>query len=1014
MADAEDDLLNPADAESAPPFLQGGGEMGARMRAHDWRATPLGLPETWPQPLKTALRLLLNTGHPMYIWWGPELLCFYNNAYRQSIGAERHPSSLGRQGREVWDEIWTIIGPQIDQVMSGGGATWHENALVPITRDGKREDVYWTYSYGPIDDPDAPTGVGGVLVVCTETTKTVLAERHRTAEMDRQRRLFEQAPGFIIVMHGSDHVVEFINDAHRRMFNSASWLGRPIRDAFPSIAGQGFFEQLDRVYTTGEVFEAVGAEVRYRRSPDSPEEVRYLTFNYAPSIGADGGIVGIFCEGFDATEQYTVGQALSHSEEQLRLATDAAEIGLWDVDMVADALFWPPRVKAMFGISPDVPVSMTDFYNGLHPDDREATTAAFVAAADPKQRALYDVEYRSIGKEDGIVRWVAARGRGVFDDKSACIRVIGTAIDITAHKQAEAQRIFMLELSDALRGGSTDEALRAVSAMMGQHFGVNRVGYGHLDPEEDVFDYTICWTDGKTMPLLGRFPAQAFGAKIVAKLSAGKTIVVEDLFNDPLSDESWTRETAAKVDTRAILVVPFIRAGQLRTIVYLNNGAPRRWTAEEIAFMQQVAERTRQVIEKSEAEAALQALNATLEARVEERTAALRAAEEALRQSQKMEAIGQLTGGVAHDFNNLLTIITGGLDMIRRQLPKLPASDASTRIERARDMSLEGVRRATMLTNRLLAFSRQQPLSPEVIDANKLVAGIAELLRRTLGETVALETVLGGGLWRTEADTNQLESALVNLAVNARDAMPDGGKVTIETANARLDSSYVIGLADPVTEGQYVMIAVSDTGTGMDRKTLERAFDPFFTTKEVGKGTGLGLSQVYGFVRQSSGHVKIYSEPGQGTTVKIYLKRSLGQEEQPIEPVQSPVARAIGRERILVVEDDEALRGYSSDILKELGYQVAQASNADEALKALERGSFDLLFTDVVMPGGVNGRQLAEEAARRKPGLKVLFTTGYSRNAIVHHGRLDAGIQMISKPFAYDELAAKIRSVLDS
>jgi CheY-like chemotaxis protein len=200
----------------------------------------------------------------------------------------------------------------------------------------------------------------------------------------------------------------------------------------------------------------------------------------------------------------------------------------------------------------------------------------------------------------------------------------------------------------------------------------------------------------------------------------------------------------------------------------------------------------------------------------------------------------------------------------------------------------------------------------------------------------------------------------------------------------------------------------------MDRKTLERAFDPFFTTKEVGKGTGLGLSQVYGFVRQSSGHVKIYSEPGHGTTVKIYLKRSLGQEEEPVVPVQSPVARAVGRERILVVEDDEALRGYSSDILKELGYQVVQASNANEALKALARGAFDLLFTDVVMPGGTNGRQLADEAVRRQPGLKVLFTTGYSRNAIVHHGRLDAGIQMISKPFAYNELAAKIRSVLDA
>ncbi len=226
-------------------FLKGGGEMGARMRAFSWDEHPLGPVETWPQPLRTALRLLLNTGHPMYIWWGPQLYCFYNDAYRQSIGAERHPASLGRPGAEVWAEIWEIIGPQIEHVMSGGGATWHENALVPITRDGRREDVYWTYSYGPIDDRVAASGVGGVLVVCTETTATVLAEKQRTEQMVRQRRVFEQAPAFIIIMRGPEHVVEFLNDAHRVVFGSDDWLGKKIRDAFPSIEGQGFFEKLD-------------------------------------------------------------------------------------------------------------------------------------------------------------------------------------------------------------------------------------------------------------------------------------------------------------------------------------------------------------------------------------------------------------------------------------------------------------------------------------------------------------------------------------------------------------------------------------------------------------------------------------------------------------------------------------------------------------------------------------------------------------------------------------------------
>jgi CheY-like chemotaxis protein len=334
---------------------------------------------------------------------------------------------------------------------------------------------------------------------------------------------------------------------------------------------------------------------------------------------------------------------------------------------------------------------------------------------------------------------------------------------------------------------------------------------------------------------------------------------------------------------------------------------------------------------------------------------------------------------------------------------------------RAKEMALQGAQRAATLTSRLLAFSRQQALEPQVIDANKLVTATCDFLRRTLGEAVALETVLAGGLWRTFADPHQLENALLNLALNARDAMPNGGKLTIETANAYLDEAYVAPLNEPVESGQYVMIAVADTGAGMDRATRERAFDPFFTTKGVGKGTGLGLSQVYGFVRQTGGHVRIYSEIGEGTTLKIYLPRHTGDEDtvEPDSRTQN-TAHAIGVETILVVEDDEALRSYTTEILAELGYRVLAAHDGQSALQALGKNKVDLLFTDVVMPGGMNGRQLADEAVRRKPGLKVLFTTGYTRNAIVHHGRLDAGVQMIGKPFSFSELGAKVRQLLDA
>jgi signal transduction histidine kinase len=382
--------------------------------------------------------------------------------------------------------------------------------------------------------------------------------------------------------------------------------------------------------------------------------------------------------------------------------------------------------------------------------------------------------------------------------------------------------------------------------------------------------------------------------------------------------------------------------------------------------------------------------------------------EEQLRQAQKMEAVGQLTGGVAHDFNNLLQIVVGNLELLERNLP-----EDGVRLRRVAGNAMQGARRAATLTQRLLAFSRRQPLDPRPIEVNRLVRGMSELLGRSLGETVELETALAAGLWRVEADPNQLEAALLNLAVNARDAMPDGGKLTIETANTHLDQAYAQQNVE-VAPGQYVVVCVSDTGTGMTKAAAARAFEPFFTTKEPGKGTGLGLSQVYGFVRQSGGHVKIYSEVGEGTTVKLYLPRYTG----PLDVADdaAPVAAPQGVETVLVVEDDADVRSYTVEVLTELGYRVLEASDGPAALRLLDRGEVevDLLFTDVVLPGGLNGEQLALQARARRPQLKVLFTTGYARNAIVHHGRLDPGVQLITKPFTYGDLAGRVRDVLDA
>jgi signal transduction histidine kinase len=384
-----------------------------------------------------------------------------------------------------------------------------------------------------------------------------------------------------------------------------------------------------------------------------------------------------------------------------------------------------------------------------------------------------------------------------------------------------------------------------------------------------------------------------------------------------------------------------------------------------------------------------------------------------LRQGQRLEAVGQMTGGIAHDFNNLLTVILGNAEVFERHLSK------NKPLRELAEMTRLAAERGAALTGQLLAFSRQQPLDPKPIDVNALVSGMYKLLRRALGEHFRINTVCSPGLWRALIDAAQLESAILNLSVNARDAMPDGGCLTIETRNVELDETYVADQTQPASEhseivpGQYVMIAVSDTGTGMDEATRLKAFDPFFTTKDVGKGSGLGLSTVYGFVRQSKGHIRIYSELGHGTTIKLYLARA-NETTIASETRLGDSSVPGGAERILVVEDDDLVRNQVTSQLTGLGYQVVTAEDGVETLELLRTSKeFDLLFTDVVMPHGINGRELADQALRLRPDLRVLFTSGYAENAIVHNGRLDSGVHLLNKPYRRSELAAKIRHVLD-
>lgn len=699
--------------------------------------------------------------------------------------------------------------------------------------DGRR--AYWLSTKAPLRDADG-TVVGLVGTSLDITDRKIAEARHH--EIEERYRLAARATNDAIWdWRIADGQVVW-NDALASLFGHAVtetdaqwWLDRIHPDDRNRIDAH-----IHAVIDGAQA--AWSGEYRFRRADGSYASVLDRGTVLRSATGAPIRMIGAM---LDLSASKAAQAALAESEERLRLATDAGDMGFWDVDLVHDVLIWPARTKAMFGISPDTPVSLQDFYLGLHPDDREATGAAFAAASDPAQRAFYDVEYRTVGKEDGVVRWVAAKGRGLFEN-GRCLRVVGVAIDVTARKAADAR---------------------------------------------------------------------------------------------------------------------------------------------------------------------LQELNERLESRVHEEVAERTRVEEALRQSQKMEAVGQLTGGIAHDFNNMLAAVIGPLDLLASRF-----AEGDPRARRYIDMAIDGASRAAQLTQRLLAFARQQPLQPVALDVNRLVAGMSDLLAHALGATIRVDTVLAPGLWCTHVDANQLENVILNLAVNARDAMPEGGRLTITTGNRVIDADEAGNTPDALA-GEYVAITVTDSGSGMSPEVAAKAFDPFYTTKQIGKGTGLGLSQVYGFVKQSAGHVHLRSEVGRGTVVEVLLPRLDVVHDVPTPmPVRAAATPRGDAQRVLVVDDDPAVRQVSVDALSELGYRVLEADGAAAALQLLDlHADIALLFTDVVMPD-VNGRQLALEALRRRPALKVLYVTGNSRNALLSDGVLEPDVALIGKPFTLDALATRVAAVL--
>ncbi|GAA5233725.1 ATP-binding protein [Verticiella sediminum] len=807
----------------------------------------------------------------------------------------------------------------------------------------------------------------------------------------------------------------FYNDAYRPMlgFRLPTALGRPFRKVWASIWSG--IEPLVSATLAGNAQTATDMFLDLSRQ-GVPEE-SWWTFSYSPAYDDDGRIAGLLCVTGETTARVIAERERVAAHERLEMALSAGDsIGIWDLDVTSGLVTSDARFASLYGVAPELAARgapLEAFFAGIHPKDLPRVRKEVEATI--HDGVPFVSEYR-LPQPDGSVRWVSAQGRGIFDAHGRCLRFPGVSFDITARVLAvnaligaKEERDFVINLVKRQRAlNDAETIIRLTSEELGRRLRAHRVGF-YRRIGKDLLRHGANWTDGSLPPLTGLSPLSAFGKR--AELLRGQGISL--VFGDSRYDYDGDLRPFADSGVLAGICVPLMNEGHWEAGIFLHHAEVRHWTAQEVSLTKEVVEATWVAVERAEA-------LLRLSQRVDQQSAALaeashEIAEEAnrraqaesqLRQLQKMDAVGQLTGGIAHDFNNMLAVIMGGINLARRRLAR---SDGSA--ERFLDSAMEGAERAATLTQRLLAFARQQPLSPEAVDANRLLGTLEDLLKRSLGEQVALEIVLGAGLWKAKADRNQLENVVVNLAVNARDAMPEGGKLTIETCNSHVDEAYA--RAAQIVAGQYVQIAVTDTGVGMPPEVLARAFEPFFTTKPAGKGTGLGLSQVFGFARQSGGHVRVYSEPGHGTTFRLYLPRFWGEEPASPRVAAGPARGGTPDEIVMVVEDEESLRMHSVEVLRDLGYTVVHAANGPEALARIAAGQhITLLFTDVVMPE-MTGRVLADRARRFLPDLRVVYTTGYTRNAVVHNGVIDPGTHFLPKPFGVEQLAAKLREALD-
>ena len=765
--------------------------------------------------------------------------------------------------------------------------------------------------------------------------------------------------------------------------------GQPAHLIWPEL--RDFTDPIYRAVLQGQV--RTYSERRFTLQRDGKDSDFWLDLTYSPIRDETAQVAGILVTAIETNERRRIAlelqqrsedslKAQQQTEERLQLALAATDaVGTWDWDIGEDRFIADAHFAQLHGVDPaqasQLPIS--DYLQGVHPEDRALIARSIKHCI--THGTEYAEEYRLL-QGDGDIRWVFARGRCYKDHHGRPVRFLGAALDLTERKHTE----------QALRQSQTELQL-IINAMP--------ILISYVDHEERFRLNNAAYLDW-----YGLTPQELYGRTI-------REVIGEEAY---FLRAPYIAEALAGRPCSFSLYTPH-RDGSIRHA--LMNYLPRHGADGAVnGFYIFVIDET----ERKKTEEALRNLNETLEERVSARTEQLaqanqrlqnemferERAEDALRHAQKMEAVGQLTGGIAHDFNNMLTGIIGSLDLMQRYI----ADGRANEIGRFTEAAVSSANRAAALTHRLLAFSRRQSLDRKQLNVNELIHSLEDLIRRTKGDQIELKLQLADDLWPVSTDVSQLENALLNLVINARDAMPEGGELLIETVNVYLDGSDITTL-EPVKAGDYLMLAVSDNGTGMTPSVRSKAFDPFFTTKPIGQGTGLGLSMIYGFAQQSGGHVSLDSLPGQGTCVRLYLPRlyALEPEHPPANPVEPPAHLPSG-ETVVVVEDDPAVRMLVLDLLKKLGYRAFEAEDAKSALPLLESDlRVDLLVTDVGLPG-MNGRQLAEVARQHRPGLKVLFMTGYAQKAAERQGFLEDGMDMVAKPFAIELLASKIRTMI--